>query len=119
MKSTLPFSRRDLLLVILILAAAAVLWIRNRPAAGRPAAFAEISIDGETIRTLDLDENTELTIENPDGGFNHLIVENGQVFIDEASCPDKICIRQGRISAPGEMIVCLPNKVIVKIPATE
>ena len=32
-----------------------------------------------------------------------------------ADCPDHLCVKQGKISADGEMIVCLPNKVTVQI----
>ncbi len=35
--------------------------------------------------------------------------------MEESSCPDKTCIKQGRIDRPGEIIVCLPNKVTVEI----
>ena len=37
------------------------------------------------------------------------------VEIIEASCPDKVCIHQGFITKASESIVCLPNKVHIKI----
>ena len=42
-------------------------------------------------------------------------IQNGKVFVKESDCPDKICQRHIAISRPGEMIVCLPNRVIIKI----
>jgi hypothetical protein len=33
----------------------------------------------------------------------------------QADCPDKLCVHQKAISATGETIVCLPNKVVVEI----
>ncbi len=33
----------------------------------------------------------------------------------EADCKDKYCILMGTINDPGENIVCLPNRLIVKI----
>lgn len=42
-------------------------------------------------------------------------IEDGQIWIHEASCPDKICIYQGKISKNGEMIVCIPNRMFIKI----
>ena len=60
------------------------------------------------------DVKDEVKIES-DTGYNILHIENGQIWIHDASCPDKICISQGKISQDGEIIVCLPNKMLIKI----
>lgn len=39
---------------------------------------------------------------------------NGAVVID-AGCPDKTCVKSGRISKSGENIICLPARIVVKI----
>ncbi len=56
----------------------------------------------------------EITIET-EIGYNIIHIENGQIWIHEASCPDKICIHQGKISDNGEIIVCLPNRMLIKV----
>ena len=33
----------------------------------------------------------------------------------DADCPDKLCVKTGRISKTGETIVCLPHRVVVEI----
>lgn len=51
-------------------------------------------------------------------GYGHRVEvkpEDGQVWVTEATCPDKICIHQGKISQEGETIVCLPNRMIIQI----
>ena len=45
-------------------------------------------------------------------------IENGQIWIQEASCPHKICILQGKISKNGEAILCIPNRLFIKIVDT-
>ena len=35
--------------------------------------------------------------------------------MSDADCPDKDCVNQGWISRPGQMIVCLPNRLVIKI----
>jgi hypothetical protein len=41
--------------------------------------------------------------------------ENGEIYIEESDCPDKVCVRSGRISKSGEGIICAPNRVAIKI----
>lgn len=48
-------------------------------------------------------------------GTNTLVIQSGKAYISEANCPDKQCMKQGKISRAGEMLVCLPNRVVVKI----
>ena len=49
------------------------------------------------------------------GGYNLLIIEDGAASIEEASCPDKICVNHKPVDKKGETLVCLPNKVVVEI----
>ena len=101
-----------LITAIFVLSAAAAVIIYTQRSPGR---FAEIIQDGVLIRTVDLTVNAEFTIENSAGGYNRIQVEDGAVSVIEASCPDKVCIHQGAVSAGPQPIVCLPNKLVIKI----
>lgn len=107
--------KRDLILACGILAAAAILFLITRFLHQEPAAVAEVSVDGQTVASLDLHSDQEFTVESPDGGSNHLVIRDGEIWVTEATCPDKVCIHQGKISHDGEVIVCLPNRMIVQI----
>lgn len=107
--------KRELLLVAAILAAAILLSLANRVSHREPAAVVDISVDGEVVETLDLSIDRELTIQGAGDGTNHLIIQDGQVWVTEASCPDHLCIRQGKISMDGQVIVCLPNRMTAAI----
>ena len=111
--------QRDLLLLAVLLAAAALLFAGREFFAGRPAVMVSVSVDGTEIMTLDLNRNDDIVIESGNGQTNHLIIEDGKAFLTEASCPDKLCVRQGAISETGQSIVCLPNRVIVTIVGTK
>jgi hypothetical protein len=78
--------------------------------------YVKISIDGELYKTYSLDGTLDkkITIDT-DNGSNVIHIEEGLVYMEESTCPDKTCIKQGVIEKPGEIIVCLPNKVIVEI----
>ncbi|MDI6638910.1 MAG: NusG domain II-containing protein, partial [Bacillota bacterium] len=43
------------------------------------------------------------------------IAEDGRARVRASDCPDKVCVKTGWIEHPGEVIVCLPNRVVVKI----
>ncbi|MBP3623474.1 MAG: NusG domain II-containing protein [Oscillospiraceae bacterium] len=51
------------------------------------------------------------------GGSNILIIENGVAWLEDADCPDKLCVRQGKVHLDGQVITCLPNKLTVTIRA--
>lgn len=66
---------------------------------------------------FDLEEEWTLEIPGENGGTNLLVIREGEALVTQASCPDKLCVRQGAASEIGESIVCLPNKVIVAVEA--
>ena len=118
MKHTL-FKKQDLILIAVVLAAAALLFLGTKLMHKSPAEVVEISVDGNVVETLDLAKDQELTIDGASGGTNHLIIKDGEVWVSEATCPDKICVHQGKIHMDGEIIVCLPNRdtsLLVEIP---
>ena len=80
---------------------------------------AEIYKDGVLIETIDLN-NVKQPYEIPiDGGHNIALAENGKISMKSADCPDGLCVKQGAISTGAYPIVCLPNKVVIKIRGAE
>lgn len=109
------FKRQDMILIAVILAAAVLLFLGTKIMHKSPAEVIEISVDGKVIETLDLAKDQELTIDGVSGGTNHLIIKDGEAWVSEATCPDKLCVHQGKIHLDGEIIVCLPNKMTAQI----
>ena len=72
----------------------------------------EVYVDSKLTEVLPLDKNT---VKDINGGTNRIVIENGEVYMEYADCPDKLCVSMGRISDTGKDIVCLPNKVIVRV----
>lgn len=79
--------------------------------------YVEISVKGNLYKSVPLEKNSKKqTIEIiSDLGKNIVEIENGKVKIVDADCPDKVCVKDGARSNPGEMLVCLPHKVVVQI----
>ncbi|MDO5417280.1 MAG: NusG domain II-containing protein [Lachnospiraceae bacterium] len=110
--------RSEIILIAFLLSAACamLLWQRLHQ---KPAFYAEVSVGGQVVQTLDLNMDGEYTIESPSGGTNHLVVRDGAIWCDQATCPDKVCVHQGRQNLEGAVIVCLPNEMIVQISREE
>ena len=107
--------KKDAVLVLLcIIISAAVYFIINIYVK-KDGAYAVVKVDGEIIRSLELNKNTSVIVHGYQGGSNTIVVDNGQVYMTDADCPDKLCERTGRISRTGESIVCLPHRVVVEI----
>ena len=34
---------------------------------------------------------------------------------EDANCPDRLCVSWGKINKPGETILCLPHRIIIRI----
>jgi hypothetical protein len=96
-----------LLVVVLIVGVAGIFLVNS----AKKGTIAIIKIDGKAVAEIPIqDEYYELN-------FNGVTVccENSEMFVKESSCPDKVCVRSGRISKTGEGIICAPNRVAVEI----
>lgn len=73
--------------------------------------YVEVSINGEITNKYSIDENIEIMLKTG----NVLVIKDGNVCISNADCPDGLCVKQGTISKANESIICLPNKLVVRI----
>ena len=111
---------RDLILVAVLLVAALALFFVMRSLQARDTgtgAQAVVTVEGREIGRYPLKKNGTFPL---NGGTNILVVENGEAWVSEANCPDKVCMGMGKISRNGEFIACLPNRLLVVVEgATE
>ncbi|HBC95516.1 MAG TPA: NusG domain II-containing protein [Clostridium sp.] len=80
--------------------------------------IAVIKENGKIIRTIDLNkvqDTYEFTVRYGKSGFNKIKVEKGKIRISDSNSPRKIGMKMGWISKPGENVVCVPYKLMVKI----
>ena len=106
---------RDLILVAVLLVAALALFFGLRSRQARDTgtgAQAVVTVDGKEIGRYPLKKNGTFPL---NGGTNILVVENGEAWVSEANCPDKVCMGMGKISRNGEFIACLPNRLLVVV----
>ncbi|MBQ7200625.1 MAG: NusG domain II-containing protein [Eubacterium sp.] len=110
------FRKQEMIIIaaVVIIGAvlAAVLFLMKKP-----GSVAVVSVDGKETARYDLDEDIDTEIQGV-GGTNRLIISAGTVRIEEADCPDKLCVKQGEISDVGQSIICLPHRVSVRVEGT-
>ena len=102
-----------LILALLIVALSVfIIWRVSR----EDGAYAVVTVDGEEIGRYSLSEDGEYSLLD---GKNTLVISDGEAYMSHADCPDKVCVHTGRVSLSGERIVCLPNRLEVRIVSAE
>lgn len=109
--------RNTFFLILFIITAALGGFLAQRVFLRRAGSWALILRDGEEYARMPLDETAELLVGDEQLGYNRVRTEGGFVFVEEADCPDKICVREGKIRYAGESIACLPHKLIITVEA--
>lgn len=69
---------------------------------------------GETVSEYALTENKTVEIENS-GIKLTVVIENGAVYVKKSDCHDAICVDTGKINKTGQVIVCAPAMVAIRI----
>ena len=114
----LSLRKADFLLFFIFIAAAALIaavpLVRSSDGAPRVRIIAQ----GELAGIYPLDIDNEIEIER-DGHRNVVVIKDNTVHMDYSDCKNQVCVNTGKISKPGETIVCLPNYVIVEIVSSE
>lgn len=77
---------------------------------------AEIYVDGELCYSLSLSEDTSVQILD---GKMTIVVESGQIYVSESDCAEQLCVHASRLGSQGGIIVCLPNRVVIKVETGE
>ena len=106
-------TRGDRILVA-ALAALALLLVPLTLAHGAESARDVIIEAPDGTSVVPLGDDAELRIEGR-VGVVEVVVRDGGVRVEEADCPDSVCVHTGTIDSPGSVIACVPNGVVVRI----
>ncbi len=102
-------TKKDIILILILLVAGVTGLIAvNSADRGKTAT---VKADGKTVEVISLED------ENGSVKYNGVVIclENGEIYVKDSDCADKICVRSGRISKSGETVICAPNRVSVEI----
>ena len=83
--------------------------------------YVEIVQNNKVIYSFDLavEKNRTFRIEAADGGWNEVKIENGEISICDADCPDRTCVKTGVLRSESVPIVCLPHRLVIRFADKE
>ncbi len=107
--------KQDFLLIgaIVVIALALLLYVNLTQEEG---AGVVVKINGQEVARYSLTVDGTYSL---NGGTNTLVIKDGVAYLSDASCPDGLCVEQGKISKTGQIITCLPNKLTVTVYGAE
>ena len=106
--------KNDLILVGVILSLALIVFCLFKFSL-KPGSSVVINVNGEEKYRFSLNQDLEEFVICDGANENTIKIEDGKVWVENATCPDKICVSHAPIKNDGETIVCLPNKVVVAV----
>jgi hypothetical protein len=106
----------DLLILLLALLVIGGISLRIYAGGGSDPQILVSSSDEKYLYPLEAEARLEVP-----GPLGDTVVHihDGGVEVLSSPCPEKICIKTGRISRPGQWIACLPNRVFISIRGGE
>jgi hypothetical protein len=105
------FGKYDIIIILALVAVALAFLAPKLFSTERLTAV--ISQNGETVETVDLSEIEESYEIELDGAV--ILVEKNAVSFKEADCPDRLCVKCGKLSHIGDTAVCVPTATVVTI----
>ena len=78
----------------------------------REGGYVEVEQSGQIVATYSLSIDGEYSL---NGGTNVLVIEGGAAYLKDANCPDKTCVKTGKIHYVNQSIICLPNEISITV----
>ena len=109
----LVFRKGDWLAILLVAALAVCTAAAYAVGDSTQSGMVQVFQEGKLIREMALETDAEMIVE---GDYrNAVTVADGKVFFSDSDCPGRDCVHSGRISLPGRSLVCLPNRVEIRV----
>ena len=109
-----------LILVIILCSVMGMIWA-TKITSNVDHLYLIIEIDGKEYKKLSIDDGTKTKLIPVDTKYGHSVikVEGKEVSMYESSCKDHLCEKIGPISKANQVIICIPNRVSVKLVSSK
>jgi hypothetical protein len=75
--------------------------------------FGEVRMDGQAVMRIPMNRDGDYVL--PHHPAVRFRVAGDAVAFSQSDCPDYICVNTGFLNKPGQMAVCLPNRVSLAV----
>jgi hypothetical protein len=99
------------LAAVLLIAAVASFWLVT---AGEPGERIVVEQQGRIIFQAPLDQPRTVTFTGP-VGETVLAIADGGARIVASSCPHHICQASGTVRRSGQLLACIPNRLLLRV----
>lgn len=103
----------DFVIIAAVLALAAALTACFALGTSDGQLYAEVWQDDVLVERVKLTDETDREIDLD--GHNVIVLAGKTARMESADCHDQVCVRTGTLTRAGQVAVCLPNRVILKI----
>ena len=94
-------------------------WLESLlPQSAQTARRAQIFVRNRLVSEVDLKQAGTLSLNGVLGKVT-LSVAGGGIRVASSSCPNHYCLKQGVISRPRQMLVCVPNHLLIVLVGAE
>lgn len=108
-------NKQDTILIVVLLIISVLIYglINFKKTTGTKA---KVYYNNNVVLTVDLtiDKLQEFKVEGYNGTV-HIVAKKGKIKVESENSLLHLCSKQGYISTSLETIVCLPNKIVIKI----
>jgi hypothetical protein len=110
-----------LVLFLFILLATSSFWLgglARTPSGAHANLVAAVTLSNKLVTTVDLQKPADWALQAPLGEVVLRVADN-RIRVLQSPCPNQVCVRQGAVHRPGEMLVCVPNRLVIFIRGEE
>ncbi len=98
------------ILILLSVSLAGIAWVASAP----KGTHVVVTGGEQIIFTAPLDQLHSVDLDGP-LGQTRLVIDNQGARIVSSPCPRKICISMGSARHTGDLLACVPNRIMVNI----
>lgn len=61
------------------------------------------------------DDYSDILIIEDGDHYNEVHIDQGEIWIETANCPNQVCVKSPSISKNGQSIICIPHELVLKL----